>query len=68
MLSEAGIPDGENLFFSFSSMLIHHLPDKVDAVDYVEAGAVVPVYEEGAGIINPTVPLVPMGGACTSSI
>jgi hypothetical protein len=49
---EAGVPDGENLFFTFSSMLVHHLPDKVDAVDYVQAGAVVPVYEEGAGIVD----------------
>ena len=37
----------------FCSMSICHLPDKVDSVDYIEAGAVVPVYEEGTGIINP---------------
>src|SRR5699024_318777 len=38
--------------FTFSSISVHHLSHTVDAVDDIQAGAIVPVHHEAAGIVD----------------
>ena len=53
----AGVADGENLFFGLSAIALTDLPTGINTVDHVQTGAVVPVHQNGAGVVDPyTVP------------
>ena len=52
-LGAYSLEPGQDMIRTVSVIFAHHLPDRIDSPDHIESAAVVPVDQQGAGIVHP---------------